>query len=74
MTDDLRTPEIAPFAQRLLDASPDALLTITEDGQVVSWNRGAESMFGYTPETVRRRKDGVLIPVQVVLHRAEDER
>ena len=75
----------------------------------MSWNRGAESMFGYTPEeaigrriadltvpdevrgeasiilrqvvesgsitveTVRRRKDGVLIPVQVVLHRAEDE-
>jgi PAS domain S-box-containing protein len=26
-----------------------------------------------TVETVRRRKDGVLIPVQVVLHRAEDE-
>jgi PAS domain S-box-containing protein len=109
MTNDLRTPGIAPLAQRLLDASPDALLTITEDGQVVSWNRGAESMFGYTPEeaigrriadltvpdevrdeasiilrqvvesgsitveTVRRRKDGVLIPVQVVLHRAEGE-
>ncbi|HEX2454671.1 MAG TPA: PAS domain S-box protein [Vicinamibacterales bacterium] len=98
-----------PFVQRLLDTSPDALLTITEDGRVVSWNRGAESMFGYTPEeaigrriadltvpdelrgeasislrqvvesgsstveTVRRRKDGVLIPVQVVLHRATDE-
>ena len=26
-----------------------------------------------TVDTVRRRKDGVLIPVQVVLHRAEDE-
>ena len=109
MTNDLRPPGIAPLAQRLLDMSPDALLTITEDGRVVSWNRGAESMFGYTPEeaigrriadltvpdelrgeasinlrqvvesgsitveTVRRRKDGVLIPVQVVLHRAEDE-
>jgi protein-histidine pros-kinase len=109
MTNDLRTPEFAPHAQRLLDTSPDALLTLTEDGRVVSWNRGAESMFGYTPEeaigrriadltvpdevrdeasiilrrvvesgsitveTVRRRKDGVRIPVQVVLHRAEDE-
>jgi PAS domain S-box-containing protein len=110
MTNDLRTPGIAPLAQRLLDTSPDALLTITEDGRVVSWNRGAESMFGYTPEeaigqwladltvpdqlrgeasislrqvvesgsitleTARRRKDGVLIPVEVVMHRAEDER
>ena len=109
MTNDLRPPGIAPLARRLLDMSPDALLTITEEGRVLSWNRGAESMFGYTPEeaigrrvadltvpdefrgeasimlrqvvesgsitveTVRRRKDGVLIPVQVVLHRAEDE-
>jgi PAS domain S-box-containing protein len=109
MTDDLRTPGIASLARHLLDTSPDALLTITEDGGVVSWNRGAESMFGYTSEeavgrrlgeltvpeelrgelsiclrqvvesgsmtveTVRRRKDGVLIPVQAVLHRAGDE-
>jgi PAS domain S-box-containing protein len=109
MTNDLRPPEIAPLAQRLLDTSPDALLTITADGRVVSWNRGAESMFGYTSEeaigrriddltvpdevrgetsiilreasqggsitveSVRRRKDGVLIPVQVVLDRAGDE-
>ena len=50
MTNDVPTPGITPLAQRLLDTSPDALLTITEDGRVVSWNRGAESMFGYTPE------------------------
>jgi PAS domain S-box-containing protein len=107
MTNDL--PALGMLAQCLLNTSSDALLTITQDGRVVSWNRGAELMFGYTPEeaigrriadltvpdelrgetsiilrkvlqgdsitveTVRRRKDGVLIPVEVVLDRAEDE-
>jgi protein-histidine pros-kinase len=95
--------------QLLLDASPDALLTLTHDGRVISWNRGAESMYGFTPqeaigrqitdllvpeelhdetstdlgcavdtgavaaERVRRHKDGALIPVSVVMLRADDE-
>src|SRR4030095_71975 len=109
MTDDLRTPGHLPHSQCLLDASPDALFTVTDDGRVLSWNRGAESMFGFTPqeaigrritdltvldelsgeastdlrcalatgavavERVRRAKDGALIPVSVVMHRADDE-
>jgi PAS domain S-box-containing protein len=109
MTDDLRTPGNIPPSQRLVDVSPDALFTVTHDGRVLSWNRGAESMFGYTPqeaigrritdltvldelrgeastdlrsalatgavavERLRRRKDGALIPVSVVMHRADDE-
>ena len=82
---------------------------MTYDGRVLSWNRGAESMFGFTPqeaigrritdltvpdalsaeastdlrcaldngavavERLRRHKDGALIPVSVVMHRADDE-
>jgi PAS domain S-box-containing protein len=103
------TPGNPRVSQQLLDVSPDALLAVTHDGLVLSWNRGAESMFGFTPqeaigrrmidlivpdelraeastdlcgavangavavERVRRRKDGVLIPVSVVMHRADDE-
>jgi len=109
MTDDLRTPGHLPHSQCLLDASPDALFTVTDDGRVLSWNRGAESMFGFTPqeaigrritdltvldelrgeastdlrcalatgavavERLRRRKEGALIPVSVVMCRADDE-
>ncbi|MET0163520.1 MAG: PAS domain S-box protein [Vicinamibacterales bacterium] len=109
MTDDLRTSGDIPHSQRLLDASPDALFTVADDGRVLSWNRGAESMFGFTPqeamgrritdltvlderrgeastdlrcalatgvvagERLRRRKDGTLIPVSVLMHRADDE-
>jgi protein-histidine pros-kinase len=109
MTDDVRTPGNIPLSQRLLDVSTDALFTVTQDGRVLSWNRGAESLFGYPPqeaigrritdltvpgafrdeastdlrcvldngtvsaERLRRRKDGALIPVSVVMHRADDE-
>jgi len=109
MTDDVRRPGDLAHAQRLLDASADALLSMTHDGRVLSWNRGAESMFGFAPqeaigrritelivpeefrgetstdlccavangavavERLRRRKDGALIPVSVVMHRAADE-
>jgi PAS domain S-box-containing protein len=63
MTNDLGTPGIAPLAQRLLDTSPDALLTITEDGRVLSWNRGAEPMFGYTAEeAIGRRIVDLTVP------------
>ena len=109
MTDDLRTAGNVPLSQRLLDVSPDALYTVTHDGRVLSWNRGAESIFGFTPqeaigrwitdltvpdelrgeastdlrcalangavavERLRRCKDGALIPVRVVMRRADDE-
>jgi protein-histidine pros-kinase len=109
MADDARSPGQLAHARRLLDASPDALLSVTHDGRVLSWNRGAESMFGFTSqeaigrwmtdltvpdalrdeastdlrsaldngtvaaERFRRRKDGALIRVSVVMDRADDE-
>ena len=55
--------------QRLLDASPDALLTLTHDGRVLSWNRGAASMYGFTPqEAIGRQITDLLVPEE--LHRA----
>jgi protein-histidine pros-kinase len=110
MTDDLRSPAYPDRAARLLDTSPDALLLVTHDGRILSWNRGAVSMFGFRPqdaigqritdltvpdalrdeasadlrrcleegtvavERVRRRNDGALIPVDVVMQRVDDER
>jgi len=34
------------FAQLLLDESPDALIALTLEGRIRSWNRGAQAMFG----------------------------
>ena len=38
------------FAELLIDESPDALIALSVDGRVRSWNRGARAMFGYSAE------------------------
>src|SRR3954467_442828 len=93
-------PDPRTVAELLVAESPDALFALALDGRVLSWNPGAEVIFGYTPaeaigqliqelivppdrqvevrqglidvrdgpilfESVRRRKDGSLIEVDV---------
>ncbi|MFI5253004.1 MAG: PAS domain S-box protein [Bacteroidota bacterium] len=36
--------------KKLLDENPDAILTLTPDGNVVYWNKGAENIFGYSKQ------------------------
>ncbi|HTE56001.1 MAG TPA: PAS domain S-box protein [Kofleriaceae bacterium] len=51
------------FAELLLDEAPDALLALTLDGRILWWNRGAETIFGYTAdETVGRFLEDLIIP------------
>lgn len=40
----------AEYKKVLVDETPDALFAVSLEGCVLSWNRGAESIFGYTPE------------------------
>ena len=89
------------LARVLVDASPDALVAVSDDAQVLFWNPGAEAIFGYSreeavgrslfdlivspdrreeesrflaetieagsaaTESVRRRKDGALVHVNI---------
>ena len=50
MPDRGRQPADSSFAERLLDESPDALIALSIEGRILSWNRGANAMFGYTAE------------------------
>src|SRR5207247_3067670 len=50
MVDHKRTPSETSFAQLLFDESPDALIAVTLEGRIRSWNRGAIEMFGYAAE------------------------
>jgi PAS domain S-box-containing protein len=100
-------PSRRSYGELLVNASPDAHLAVSLDGQVLSWNRGAQTLFGYSAEeaigaalddltvpsehatqarkaladaqgatvarfeTVRRRKDGGLVNVEMSMHRVE---
>jgi PAS domain S-box-containing protein len=50
-------------ASQLWDETPDAIILISPDGEVLHWNRAAEALFGYTPaEAVGRLLADLIIP------------
>jgi PAS domain S-box-containing protein len=60
------------LAARLVDESPDALLALSPKGRVLSWNRGAESIFGFTAEdALGQLLDELVVPPE---HREDARR
>jgi PAS domain S-box-containing protein len=51
------------LAHTLLDTTPDALIAVSVDGRILSWNHGAVDIFGFqTDEAVGTRLDELLLP------------
>jgi len=46
----------------VVDSSEDAILTKTLEGEIVTWNAGAERIYGYAPEEIIGRPVSVLTP------------
>lgn len=46
----------------IVTSSEDAIAGFTMDGIVTSWNRGAQTLFGYSPEEIIGRPISVLVP------------
>lgn len=40
---------------QLLEGTADAAFTVTEEGEILSWNKGAQKLFGYAPADVLHR-------------------
>src|SRR5437762_5909310 len=59
-------PVGASLAELLVYAPPDALLALSLDGHILSWNRRAVAIFGYRPEEAIGR------PLEDLILRAED--
>jgi len=53
----------AAFAQSLVEESPDGLIALSLDGTILSWNRGAETIFGFArEEAVGRLAEDLIVP------------
>ena len=59
----MRTDDMSRLAQTLVDASPDALIAMSVEGDVSFWSSGAERIFGYTREEAAGRSIyGLIVP------------
>src|ERR1051326_8277907 len=51
------------FEQLLREQTPDAVVATGPDGRVLYWNKGAEFLFGYTPEeALGRTLEEIIVP------------
>ena len=63
-----RTQQLAS----LTTVSSDAILTLDRQGRIISWNQGAERLFGYTPDEIAGHTLDVLFPdAEQIQHEAE---
>jgi PAS domain S-box-containing protein len=62
ITESKRTEELASHLAAIVEASDDAIAATSLDGTVVSWNSGAERLFGYKAEEVVGRRMAMLVP------------
>ena len=57
-----RADEVRQQLAAIVTSSEDAILSFTVDGIVTSWNRGAESLYGYSAAEIMGRPVSVLVP------------
>jgi len=57
-----RADEVRQQLAAIVTSSEDAIISFTVDGMVTSWNRGAESLYGYSAAEITGRPLAVLVP------------
>jgi len=62
VTERKRADEAQAFLASIVESSQDAIIGKTLDGTIVSWNKGAESLYGYRAEEVIEKPISILAP------------
>ncbi len=48
----------------IFDSTDDAIISITQDGVITTWNHGAEQLFGYSAQEAVGQPDTMLMPAE----------
>lgn len=62
ITERKRNAEILNLLASIIQYSEDAIISISTEGIITSWNRGAQIIFGYKYEEVKGKHISVIIP------------
>ena len=68
ITDRLDVEKIRAIHKSIVESSEDAIIGKSPDGTIISWNKGAEEMFGYTAAEVTGKPVSLLIPPENQQH------
>ena len=60
-----RTERTRRHLAAIVESSHDAVYSTDLDGNMLSWNRGAERVFGFTPEEVIGQHVSMLVPPEL---------
>jgi PAS domain S-box-containing protein len=63
--DELRAVEARARLSAIVSSSPDAMVSISSEGTITSWNGGAQRLFGYRPEEAIGRNFTLVVPEDV---------
>ena len=58
----LRTPHSHIISSAMIESSNDAIVGHTLDRRIVSWNQGAQRLYGYSPAEVIGQSSAILMP------------
>jgi PAS domain S-box-containing protein len=62
LSEQRRAEELSDRLAAVVRSSVDAILTVTLDGTIMSWNQGAEAMFGYAAAEAIGRPAAIIVP------------
>ncbi|HJQ71384.1 MAG TPA: PAS domain S-box protein [Blastocatellia bacterium] len=62
ITEEKKAEETRFRMASIVESSDDAIISKTLQGTIVSWNKGAERLYGYTAEEVKGRPISMLMP------------